>query len=352
MHVQFRCTNNLFDPSGGKRPCGRQLRAPSDKAGRHAKCPQCGGKVKIPSRSAPEFAADSPGPVAMDPVASVNDDEDLYLRVSQDDYDDPVFDGATRTGAIETTRPKKNPSADANPRTANFLPIDNVGRCRKCGKKTDKRGYCGTCNYSSASREKRAAQPIDDIKIKTAGMQLWLSNVVAEGVPPGILAVMLHVLFTVFTLVALFVVYTGTNGLMLVAAGAFVLAIAFFYAATVWKTLQFSRDPYTQLAWFQRPFWDGVLWYCRKNNWADAKNPSRVVIDRRQSSMTNQELDKVKGLKSASVLDLEGTMITDDAFRFFYRIDDLQCLVLKDTAVSHEAVFRLQQARPKLWIWY
>ena len=350
MHVQFRCPNILSDASGEKRPCGRQLRAPRDKSGRLAKCPQCGSKVKIPSRSDPQFAATSPAPPVDGPMA---DEEDiLKLRVAQDDFDDPVLDGAARTGALETTPSPRNEGPKANSRTANFLPLDNVSRCRKCGQKTDKRGYCNSCNYSSSSREKAAGQPIDDIKIKSAGMQLWLSNVVAEGVPPGILVVVLHCLFAAFMVVALFVVSTSMSGLMFVAAIAFVLAIAFFYIATTWKTRQFRRDPHTQLAWFQRPFWDGVLWYCRKNKWADSKNPNRVVIDGRESSMTNKELDKVKNLKAASVLDLEGTMMNDDAFRYFYRIDGLQCLVLKDTAVSHEAVFRLQQTRPHLWIWY
>ncbi len=352
MHVQFRCTNNVPDPSGNSRLCGRQLRAPRDKAGRQAKCPQCGNKVMIPSRSAPEFTSDLHVPTPKASGSSNGDNEDLNLRVAQYDFDDPVLDGATRTGAIETRPTRKNVSPGANPRTANFLPLDNARRCRKCGKKTDKRGYCNACNYSSASREKSAAKPIDDIKIKTTGMQLWVSNVVAEGVPPGILAIVVHVLFAAFILAALFLVCTGTGGLILVAGGAFVLAVAFFYVATVWKMMQFRRDPYAQLAWFQRPFWDGILWYCRKNNWADGKKPNRVVIDGRDTSMTDRELDKVKGLKAASVIDLQGTMITDEAFRFFYRIDDLQCLVLKDTAVSHEAVFRLQQTRPRLWIWY
>ena len=352
MHVQFRCPNSHPDPTGHKRPCGRQLRAPRDKSGHLAKCPQCGGKVKIPSRSAPEFATPSPVPMSNGSSPSVSEDDELYLRVAQDDYDDPVLDGATRTGAIETSRSRKNHSPKANRRTANFLPVDSVSRCRKCGKKTDQRGYCGSCNYSSASRDKTSTTPIDDIKITATGMQLWVSNVVAEGVPPGSLALGVHFLFTGFLVATLFALFTATSGLMFVAASGFVLATAFFYLANVWKMWQFRHDPYTQLAWFQRPFWDGVLWYCRKQNWADAKNPKRVVIDARHSPMTNRELDKVKDLKNASVLDLEGTMINDDAFRFFYRIDDLQCLVLKDTAVSHEAVFRLQQARPKLWIWY
>jgi len=350
MHVQFLCPNVLPDPSGKNRPCGRQLRAPRNKAGRIAKCPQCGSKVKIPSRSDPQFLADSPAPPVPNPTTA--DEDPLNFRFEQNDFDDPILDGAARPGALELSPSPKNDGPDINARTANFLPLDNVSRCRKCGKQTDKRGYCNSCNYSSASREKANVKPLDDIKIKSTGMQLWLSNVVAEGVPPGILVVVLHVLFAAFTAAAIFVVSTGTSGLMFVAAIAFVLAIAFFYAATAWKTRQFRRDPYTQLAWFQRPFWDGILWYCRKNNWANPKKPKRVIIDQSQSSLTDQELDKVKNLKNASVLDLEGTMVTDEAFRYFYRIDDLQCLVLKDTAVSHEAVFRLQQTRPKLWIWY
>ena len=308
--------------------------------------------MKIPSRSDPQFAANSP--IAAGHEMSGADEEDsLNLQVAQDDFDDPVLDGSARSGAIETNAARPQPGrAKANPRTENFLPLDQANRCRKCGKKTDKRGFCQSCNYSSAPRDKVAGKPIDDIKIKTSGMQLWISNVVSEGVPPGILVVVVHCLFVAFIVAALFVVFTGTGGLMFVAATAFIGAIAFFYGATVWKLWQFRRDPYTQLAWFQRPFWDGVLWYCRKNKWVDAKNPGRFVIDQRQSSLTDQELDKLKDLKNAAVLDLEGTMITDHAFRYFYRMDDLQCLVLKDTAVSHEAVFRLQQTRPKLWVWY
>ena len=351
MHVHFRCPNILPDASE-ERPCGRQLRAPRDKAGRLAKCPQCGSKVKIPSQSDPQFAPVPPAPTFDDSQRATNTEESLNLQVSQDDFDAPILDGAARPGAIDTTRTPKSEGPKSNSRTANFLPLDSASRCRKCGQKTDKRGYCGSCNYSSTSRETATGKPIDAIKIKSTGMQLWMSNVVAEGVPPGILVVVIHCLFAAFTAVALFVVCTSFSGLMFVAALGFVLASAFFYAATVWKTMQFRNDPHTQLAWFQRPFWDGILWYCRRNEWADNKNSKRVVINRRQSNMTNQQLDKVKNLKAASVLDLEGTMITDEAFRYFYRIDDLQCLVLKDTSVSHEAVFRLQQTRPNLWIWY
>jgi hypothetical protein len=314
-----------------------------------AKCPECGSKVKIPSSSDRQFAATAEaGEIAPEEA----DQDALNFRVAQDEFEDPVLDGSARSGALQAAKLSSDSSTKAPARAANFLPLDNVQRCRKCGRKADSRGFCSACNYASVSREKNTGTPIENIKIKPAGMQLWLSNVVAEGVPPGVLVIVIHCLFFAFVVAAMLVVCTSTSGLGFVVMFALVLAMAFFYSATAWKTVQFRRDPHTRLAWFQRPIWDAILWYCRKNNWPDAKNQNRVIIDRRQTSLTNQELDKVKNLKSASVLDLEGTMINDKAIRYFYRIDDLQCLVLKETEVSHEAVFRLQQARPKLWIWY
>ncbi len=351
MYVQFLCPNLLTDAAGNQSPCGRQLRAPRDKAGRLAKCPQCGSKVKVPAASDPAFGIDAGPAIATDAVG--HDHDDLQLQVRQDDFDDPVLDGAARPGAIETEpRMRSSSASSANPRTKNFLPLDQTNRCRKCGKATNARGYCDSCNYSSAPRAPAAGTQIDHIKIKTTGMQLWISDVVSEGVPPGILALILHVLFAALIVVLSGIVYTNTQGMMCVTLAAIITAGAFFYVATVWKIRQFRHDPYATLAWFQRPFWDGVLWYCRKNGWADPKHPNRVIIDKRHSLLTDQELDKVKDLKHAAVLDLEGTRVSDGAFRFFYRMDNLQCVVLKDTEVSHEAVFRLQQTRPKLWIWY
>ena len=108
MHDQFLCTNSLSDSSGEKRRCGRQLRAPRDKAGRLAKCPQCGSKVKIPSRSDPQFrsdaqlAASAGAPTFDDPMADADEADSLQLRVARDDFDDPILDGAARPGAIET----------------------------------------------------------------------------------------------------------------------------------------------------------------------------------------------------------------------------------------------------------
>ena len=63
------------------------------------------------------------------------------------------------------------------------------------------------------------------------------------------------------------------------------------------------------------------------------------------------ELAEIEELKNCQVLDLEGTRITDRSLQMLYGHKHLQCLVLKRTKTTHDAVFRLQQAQPRLWIW-
>ena len=345
MPIQFQCPNISTDPTGQPRPCGKQLRAPDSKAGKTAKCPKCGSKIKIPA--AKRSGTKSPPTAAAWP----NDaDQSPDISVSQDEFDDPVLDGAARPGAIDQRQPIKD-QHPFNPRTENFVPVDQTPRCRKCGKKTDKRGYCSKCNYASVARDD-SDRDLSDIKIRTAGFQLWMSNIISEGVPVVLVSSMMHFLAVVFVVFGLFVVFTAATGLMFYIGIAFFAAIGFFYTAWAYKCYSFRHDPQAQLAWFQRPFWDIVLWSCRKNGWKDGKSKDRVVIDQRQTPLTDQLLDKLPGLKNAQVVDLEGTLVTDEAFRYFYRMDRLQCLVLKETEVSHEAVFRLQQAKPKVWIWY
>ena len=345
MPIQFQCPNVTTAPSGKQRACGKQLRAPDNKAGKTAKCPKCGSKIKIPA--AGHSATDGASASGTWPN---DDDHSPEMSVRQDEFDDPVLDGASRPGTLNERRPIED-QHPLNPRTENFVPVDQTPRCRKCGQKTDKRGYCSKCNYASVVRDD-TDRDLSDIKIRTVGFQLWISNIISEGVPVVVVSSMMHFLAAVFIFFALFVVITTATGLMFFVGIAFIATLGFFYGAWAYKCYSFRHDPHARLAWFQRPFWDIVLWSCRKNNWKDGKSKDRVVIDQRETALTDQLLDKLPGLKNAQVVDLEGTLVTDDAFRYFYRMDRLQCLVLKDTEVSHEAVFRLQQAKPKVWIWY
>ena len=349
MHVHFRCLNQLTDSQGNTNECGRALRAPRDKAGRYAKCPQCGERVKIPAASQPAIALASG---LKDIPRSPQPSDDQLIQLRQDDFDDPVLDGASRSGALQVANSNAR-STDKKPsHSQNFLPLDQVRRCRKCGNRTDARGFCKNCKSASPTRDRSADEPIGNIKIKASGFQLWITQIVSEGVPPAVLAVLIHILTVAFLVCAVLVIGTVTSGLWFVFTLGFVSALAFLYGGVSWKCWHFKNAPYAELAWFQRPFWDGFLWWCRQSQWSNSKGKNRVIITNHESDLNDQKLDKLKDLKDAAVLDLEGTSITDEAFRFFYRMDKLQCLVLKGTAVSHEAVFRLHQARPKLWIWY
>ena len=352
MHVHFHCSNQLTDSQGNTNECGRALRAPYDKAGRYAKCPQCGERVKIPTPSPipPRIGGGNSSLCA--PIHPKTAGQDIQLK--QDDFDDPVLDGGARSRTRTCGRANsKAPSEDKKiPDAKNYLLLDQVRRCRKCGDQTDTRGFCKNCNFGSPTRDKSADEPIENIKIKVCGFQLWIAQIVAEGIPPWVLVVLIHILVVVFLVCAMLVVGTETGGLWFVVACGFVVALGSLYGGVTWKCWHFKNDPYAELAWFQRPFWDGVLWWNRQSQWSNSNEESRVVITHHESDFDDQKLDNVKHLKHAAVLDLEGTSITDAAFRFFYRMDKLQCLILKGTAVSHEAVFRLHQARPKLWIWY
>ena len=306
MAIEFKCPNIIFDPDTQKRSrCGKKLRAPVEKAGSRVTCPGCQNPLTIP------------------PAANTIKKRD----VMEMDFDD---------GAPEEV-------------SKNSVAHDRIQRCRKCGRPLDSKGVCHKCNYAKPSM-KLTEKELDSIKVKPAGCQLWLINILSEGMPVAVLTSLIHFLFVVLTVGGAALIVFSTSGLVRVSLVAALFAAAFFYVALVVKCYQFLRSPHARLAWFQRPFWDFVLWSCRRRNWAS--NIQRAIVDKRGVPVTDEDLDKLEGLKDAGVLDLEGTLITDDAFRFFYRMDHLQCLVLRDTNVSHENVFRLQQTKPKLWIWY
>lgn len=306
MSIEFKCPNIAYDPDSQKRSrCNKKLRAPIDKAGSTVKCPACQQPLTIP---------DAPGmPKKRD--------------VMELDFND----------------------SDQTTQNANVVAHDRIARCRKCGRPLDSKGVCHKCHYATPNL-KLSEKELEDIRIKPAGFQRWLIGILSEGMPISVITSMIHFLLVVMSVGSAALIFFAASGLVRVALFAGLLAVVFFYVALVVKSYEFLRNPHARLAWFQRPFWNLVLWFARRNQWAS--NRDRVVVDKRNTPLTDEEIDKIENLKDVGVLDLEGTLVTDEVFRFFYRMDRLQCLVLKGTAVSHESVFRLQQTKPKLWIWY
>ena len=305
MSIVFQCPNVAYDPTTQKRSrCGKKLRAPDDKAGTTVTCPACQQPTTI-----------------------------------------PAADNATKKKDVMELEFEDNGQSNK----ANVVAHDRIARCRKCGRPLDSKGICHKCNYAQPNL-KLAEKELDGIKVKPAGFQLWLIKTLSEGLPIVVLTSMIHFLFVVMSVGAAALIFFAAAGLIRVALFAALFAAVFLYVALVYKSYDLMRNPHARLAWFQRPFWNAILWIARRTDWSS--NRERIVIDKRGVPLTDDEIDSIDDLKDVAVLDLEGTLITDDAFRFFYRMDRLQCLVLRGTDVSHASVFRLQQTKPKLWIWY
>ena len=184
-------------------------------------------------------------------------------------------------------------------------------------------------------------------------MMLWFSNIISEGVPPKVfcLAAIVGISFLLCVSMAFSVFVLGGffGGLMfLLSFGSLLL-----FGGMTFKGYQFLHDGNAELAWFQKPFWNGILTICRRRQWegSDRKSKNRKALVLRGKQVTDEVLARNEEFKSAQVLDLEGTSITDEAIRLLYHHKNLQCLVVRDTQVSHLAVTRLQQSFPKLWIW-
>ena len=138
-------------------------------------------------------------------------------------------------------------------------------------------------------------------------------------------------------------------GSVAAALSAFVLI---FVCLCFQATRSIARDNNASLG-VLAPFWEATLFLARINDWEkyDAQLKGRKVIDLRKKPIDDEQLAGLDGLKDCQVLDLENSSISDDGLVHLYPLTSLRCLVLKHTDVTREAVTKLQQHRPVLWIW-
>ena len=175
-----------------------------------------------------------------------------------------------------------------------------------------------------------------------------------EGVSVGVLGIGLHLAAALMTVIMVaFSVMILTMPWSLICAILTVM-FAMFYVGLIYKGYQFTRVPGASLAWFQKPFWNLLLVSARMMNWQayDSRYKGRGIIDKRGVPVSDTEVPAIDNLSKCQVLDLEGTLVTDRGLRALYGLQNLHCLVLRKTSVTDEGVFRLQQANPKVWIWY
>ena len=97
-----------------------------------------------------------------------------------------------------------------------------------------------------------------------------------------------------------------------------------------------------------------MLGLARSKNWRDydASLSNRVVVTADDPQTGDLDIFDLPDVRHAQVLDFENTLITDAGLRSLYQLKKLECLVLRNTDVTAEEVYRFQQAFPNVWIWF
>lgn len=332
MPIKFRCKNESgFDAATGlMTACNHVNVVPTAKAGSSIKCQGCGELLKVPvppkTKKPAKPASDNkpkPQPRPTDNVATPD--------LGRQDIMSMDFGGAEESTSLHG-------QAD-------------VARCPKCGARLSDIGKCTRCKYVE-KRYTSDSAPLGDIKLKPAGCQLWMSKIVGDGVSIKALAIGLALLGAIFYLLL------AVGAILTLSVGGFVflflITVMFIiFVLMMLKAKQIASDPQARLG-VLTPFWIGVLASARRMNWQayDSKLKDRKIIDLRKAPISDASLSAIEGLEECNVLDLENSTISDQGLRQLYSLNSLQCLVVRKTSVTHEGVVRLQQAKPKLWIWY
>jgi hypothetical protein len=351
MLIEFFCSNVLeYDAAKGRSvACGNRMVVDDNMIGQLVKCEKCQQMVEVPFEIARKPAARDSSNVKKKPaIAATKSTKPVHKgkpsrpkNINELGLADPIDRMPSDVMTFEFEQEKIAAVYDAAEK-----------RCPKCGNLLQDDGKCTRCRYVEPKYES-SYLPLDQIQMQLAGFQRWFCAIFNEGVSVRMIAIALHVLLGLLASILLVsaILVGGTGGMIAIIL--IVLAVA-FYVMFIYKGYQLTRNPRARLAWFQRPIWNLILWFARKMNWQgyDHSLKGRPIIDQRNAPIVDEKIPYLDGLNKCHVLDLEGSLITDKALRHFYGLTNLHCLVLRRTKVTHEGVVRLQQANPRLWIWY
>ena len=141
MLIEFRCGNySAFDAATGKHTvCGQKMSAAAEDSGLIVTCPKCHQDCEVPQRQSNRTSGSGGSPAA----------------------------------ATETKTPLATKRRSPN------------NRCPNCGGRINNRGACGSCRWVKPKHQK-LEQSLDEMEMEPAGMMLWFSNIISEGVPPKV----------------------------------------------------------------------------------------------------------------------------------------------------------------------
>ncbi|MCH2183113.1 MAG: hypothetical protein MK108_14020 [Mariniblastus sp.] len=356
MLIEFCCTNlSEFDAAKGRYvECDELIIASDDNVGKLVKCPKCDQMVEVPfqqgraesARRTDEQARPSSAKRPVRKKVDLEPDSRLGQVIAKPAESEVAEQNIApiKTASL-FAEDTDDGSSEEGPLTVHDI---HRKRCPECGSLLDDHGKCSLCRYVEPQFKSKTAS-LDDIGVQLAGFQLWISDIMSEGVSFSMIATIGSGLLTVaYALLMALMLLTGHWVWAAVLTGLF-----FLYCLCVHKAWQLTRSPRARLNFWQRPFWNLLLYSARILNWQkyDKQYAGRKIINLRNAPIVDDKVPYLEDLDKCQVLDLENTLITDKGLLPLYGLTQLQCLVVRRTGVTHEGVFRLQQANPRLWIW-
>lgn len=341
--IQFKCTQILeYDNAAGQYVhCGQPLTAPKSDAGMKLQCSKCQQWVEIPFAStlraknnltadALENERTSQRPKAKDFAIEAEPITDTMSQYDQDF----AQNCAQRLGQQHTV--------------LQFDSFNLAARCPLCGHLVNKTNQCTNCEFGHQRESLTKPIPLKYMKVKPTGISLsicrWLSNDTSIRQLVNMSYIAFGVLYCAAGLAAIMI---GGPAGMIAMMFAIPLVAVYIYVTSFWvKQNTVTAVP---LAFWQKPFWNLLLVYLRRNHWQGRR--AEEIIDCRNQSIDDQQVQILPNLSKALVLDLQGTEITDAGLHSLQGLKNLRYIVVRDTQVSDEGVFRLQQELPRAWIW-
>ena len=339
MLIEFRCSNHSgYDAATGRYvPCDHVIVVSDDQIGTLVECEKCHQMVEVPfdygasTRRRKKSAKPKQAARVQGKTTTANRPVEKIDPVKRD----------VMSMDFESEKPIQHGPVHRSDRK----------RCPKCGALLADNGHCTLCHYVEKRYDVQGI-PLAQIKVKPAGFQLWIAEIVSDGVSIKLLSYfMIAMISLLFLIIASACVVTGGFGGF---ASLFLVTLGYVvFLLTIVKTRQLATNPVARLG-FLTPFWNILLVAARAMNWQgyDARFKGRKIVDLRNAPLTDDQLPNVEGLRTCQVLDIENSMVTDRGLRHLYSLTDLRCLVLRKTKVTHDGVIRLQQAHPRIWIWY
>lgn len=99
--------------------------------------------------------------------------------------------------------------------------------------------------------------------------------------------------------------------------------------------------------------WNVLLKLLRMWNWPSPNWPFATLkaFTRRDEPFTDDDFADVPDITEIKALDLEGTKITDEALRVLIHMQQLQYLVIRNTALSPKTVKTIRTILARTWVW-